>query len=189
MLANSYYGGYRTRTFSEIYDDVNEFVLDYNTVFPSTMKDADLRTLYYLLVARYANSHIANTDENQFKFKMAATIFQYGPTWARKLEMQATLRDMPESELLLGSKAIYNHSNNPSTAPSTDSLEELITIDDQNTTTYKKSKLEAYSMLWNMLVSDVTGAFLNKFKTLFIVITQPDWPLLYVEDEDEEEED
>lgn len=36
--------------------------------------------LYYLLYARYGNNPIANTDINQFKYKMYSVIFQYGPT-------------------------------------------------------------------------------------------------------------
>lgn len=184
---NSYYGNYRTRTFGEIYPDVEEFILDYNTLFPSTMKRNDLLNAYYLLCARYMNSHIINTDENQFKYKVASTIFSYGPTWAKRLEVQQILRDMPESDLIAGSKAIYNHSYNPSTAPSTSTTEELLTIDDQNTQTHKKGRLDAYNMLWNMLTTDVTSEFIDKFKKLFIQVAQPDYPLLYVSEEEEED--
>lgn len=188
MLSNlSYYGNYRTRTFSEIYPEQNEFILDYNTLFPNTMKNEDLTTLYYLICARYMNSHIANSDENQFKFKLASIIYSSGPSWTKKVEIQKILRDMPESDLLAGSKAIHNHSYNPSTAPSTHTTEELDTIDDQNTTTYKKSRLEAYNMLWNMLDSDVTSDFLSKFRILFIQVTQPDFPLWYESEEEEED--
>lgn len=188
MLSNfSYYGNYRTKAFSDIYPEVNEFITDYNTLFNGTMKEEDLTTLYYLICGRYMNSHIANTDENQFKFKLASIIYSSGPSWAKKVEIQKILRDMPESDLIIGSKAVHNHSFNPSTAPSESTLEELLTIDDQNTTTYKKSRLEAYTILWNMIDSDVTSEFLSKFKILFIQVTQPDTPLWYVSNDDEEE--
>ena len=36
--------------------------------------------LYYLLYARYGNNPIANTDINQFKYKIYSVVFQYGPT-------------------------------------------------------------------------------------------------------------
>ena len=181
---NSYYGDYRTRTFSEIYPDLNEFIADYNKIFPNTMNESDLVSLYYLLMSRYMNSHIINSDENQFKIKLTSVIFSYGPTWAKRLEIQSKLRNLSESDLITGSKAIHNHSYNPSTAPSTSSTEELLTIDDQNTTTYKKSKLEAYALLWQILNNDVTSAFVNKFSKLFIQIAQPDYPLWYEEKED-----
>ena len=184
---NSYYGNYRTRTFSEIYPEVLEFIADYNEIFPNTMKHNDLVNIYYLLMARYMNSHIINTDENQFKIKLTSIIFSYGPTWAKRLEIQDKLRNMSESDLITGSKAIYNHSYNPSTAPSTSSTEELLTIDDQNTQTQKKGKLEAYSFLWDLLATDVTGEFISKFRTLFIQIAQPDYPLWYVSEEEEED--
>ena len=182
---NSYYGNYRTRTFSEIYPEKLQFIADYNQIFPNTMNENDLVNLYYLLMARYMNSHIINNDENQFKIKLTSIIFSYGPTWAKKLEIQSKLRNLSESDLITGSKAIHNHSYNPSTAPSTSSAEELLTIDDQNTTTYKKSKLEAYGLLWNVLATDVTGEFITKFKTLFIQIAQPDHPLWYVSEEED----
>ena len=185
LLNNSYYGNYRTRTFSEIYSDSNEFIADYNKIFPNTMNENDLVNLYYLLMSRYMNSHIINSDENQFKIKLTSIIFSYGPTWAKKLEIQSKLRNLSESDLITGSKAIHNHSYNPSTAPSTSSTEELLTIDDQNTTTYKKSKLEAYGLLWQILNNDVTSAFVNKFSKLFIQIAQPDRPLWYVSEEED----
>lgn len=185
MLSNdSYYGNYRTRTFAEIYPEALEFVSDYNDIFPQTMNESDLVKIYYLLLARYMNSHIVNSDENQFKVKLASIIFSFGPTWSKKLEIQDKLRKMSESELITGSKAIYNHSYNPSTAPSTATMEELLTIDDQNTQTHKKGKLEAYSFLWQLLATDVTSEFISKFKTLFIQIAQPDYPLWYVDEEE-----
>lgn len=181
---NSYYGNYRTRTFAEIYPDSNEFTLDYNTLFPGTMDDKSLLITYNVLCSRYMNSHIVNSDENQFKYKLATIVFSYGPSWAKKLEIQDKLRNMSESDLIAGTRAIHNHSYNPSTAPSTSSTEELLTIDDQNTQIYKKGKLEAYGLLWNMLVTDVTSDYLSKFKNLFIQIAQPDYPLWYEEEED-----
>ena len=187
MMDNySYYGNYRTRTFAQIYPDKADFVQEYRQMYPDTMPEDKLGTLYYLLCSKYMNSHISNKDENQFKMKMMSTIYCFGPTWARKLDIQKTLRDMPEADILKGSKAIYNHANNPSTPPGTDSLDELPTIDDQNTQTFKKSKLDAYALLWEMLVSDVTSAFLNRFKPLFIIVLQPDYPLWYESDEEED---
>lgn len=185
MLVNdSYYGCYRTRTFSEIYTNVNDFINDYNSIFSGTVDNETLTKTFYLLLARYMNSHIINSDENQFKIKLASIIYSYAPTWAKKEQIQVILRGMSESDLMIGSKAIHNHSYNPSTQPSTQSLEELLTVDDQNTQTYKRSKLEAYNLLWNMLNSNITSDYISKFKTLFISIAQPDYPLVYESDEE-----
>lgn len=176
----SYYGGFRTRKFTDIYGKVEDFITDYNNngISP-TISQESLTTLYYLLYARYGNSHIANSDENQFKYKVFSTIFMYGPAWEKRLDVQKKVRGFTEDDLITGSKQIVNHAFNPSTEPSTSTLQELTTINDQNTSSYKKSKLDAYGLLWNLLATDVTEEFINKFRKLFIQITSPDYPLLY----------
>lgn len=174
----TYYGGYRTRTFADIFPSVNEFKEELSKI-PLDISEVNLDTLYYLLYARYGNSNTSYSDETQFKFAVCSTIFQYGPTWAKRLEVQKALRGLSESDLVTGAKAIYNHSFNPSTQPSTSTLEELTTINDQNTTNHKKSKMEAYSLLLELLKTDVTGEFINKFNKLFIQVLAPDYPLLY----------
>ena len=186
---NSLYGNYRTRKFTDIYPDVTTFTNDYNNIgIPTTITSENISTLYYLLYAKYGNSHIANSDETQFKYKIWSTIFMYGPAWERRLEIQDTLRSMSEDDLIKGSKQIVNHSYNPSTAPSTSTIEELTTINEQNTNNYKKGKLDAYAFLWDLLATDVTSEFINKFKSLFLVIVEPQLPLWYVTDLNEEED-
>lgn len=181
MIFNeTYYGGYRTKTFADIYSNLGDFELEYNNAgIPKTISSDSLKTLFYLLYSRYGNSHIAFSDENQFRYSVLSTIFMYGPAWEKRLDIQRKLRSLDESELILGGKAIYNHSFNPSTQPSTATLEELTTINEQNTTNYKKSKLEAYSTLINLIETDVTEEFIGKFKKLFLTVVAPDYPLLY----------
>lgn len=100
-----------------------------------------------MLYARYGNNPIANRDTHQFKFKIFSIIYQYGPTWEKRLAIQEDLRGLSGDDLLKGTKAIYNSALNPSTAPSTGSLDELTYINSQNTTNYKKSKMDAYAQL------------------------------------------
>ena len=69
---------------------------------------------------------------------------------------------------------------NPGTTPSTSSLEELPGIDDQNTTQYKKNKLDAYANLMGLLEKDVTEEFLSKFKNLFLKFVEREIPLWYI---------
>ena len=180
MMNDSYYGSYRTRTFANIFENAQTF-RDSFAEFPvnSTISETNLDTIFYLLYARYGNSHVAYSDENQFKYAIYSTIWQYAPTWLKRLEVQEKLRALTDNDLVLGGKAIYNHSFNPSTAPSTSTLEELTTINDQNTTNYKKSKMEGYATLLSLLETDVTEEFINKFKKLFLIVVAPDYPLLY----------
>ena len=184
---------YSTIKFTDVWDDVNKFKTDlagspFANAISSTNPD-NVTLVYYLLYARYGNNPIANEDVNQWKFKIFSVIFQYGPTWEKKLDIQAKLRGITDADLLIGSKAIYNSAVNPSTAPSTGSLEELTYINGQNTTNYKKSKMDAYAQLLELLEVDVTEDFLSKFKKCFKVFVAPEKPLIYVEEVDEGEGD
>lgn len=187
MKIKTLFGSYYTRNFSDIFSKVEDFTDYYNNCgIPKTITEDNIKTLYYLLLARYGNSHISNTDENQFKNLIMTTIFMYGPAWEKRLEIQSTLRNLSEDDIIKGAKQINNHSYNPSTMPSTNSLEELPTINEQNTSQYKKSKLDAYNLLWNLITTDVTEEFLSKFKKYFLSIVSPQKPLWYVTDTEEE---
>lgn len=92
---------YDTKLFTEIWDNAEDFVYDYNNVgIPTTITDANATTLFYLIYARYGNNPIANFDEEQFKYKMFSVIFQYGPTWEKRLSIQETLRGLQLSDLV-----------------------------------------------------------------------------------------
>lgn len=182
---NSLYGNYRTRKFSDIYGDFNTFNTDYqfyvnNGLNTNFQAENTIQTLYMLLCSRYMNSNIASSDENQFKLKLFSIIYQYGPTWEKRLKIQSDLRALTNDDLQSGSTAIYNHSFNPSTTPSTQTKDELPTVDDQNVTKHKKSKMDAYANLMALLEKDVTEEFLNKFKKLFLTVVEPELPLWYI---------
>ena len=180
MICDSEYGNYRTKKFTDFYPMAQDFINDYHlNGIPATITDDSANTLFYLLYARYGNSHIINSDENQFKYKLFSIVFQYGPTWEKRLDIQNKLRNLTEDELMRGTKAIYNTANNPGTDPSTGSLEELQYINSQNTTGYKKSKMDAYANLLALLDTDVTEDFIKKFGKLFITILKPREPLWY----------
>lgn len=183
LYNNSLYGNYRTRKFTDIFSSVDEFLAEYKsneTYNMQNISDTAAVALYYLLYAKYGNSAIANSDENQFKYKLWSIIFMYGPTWEKRLDIQKKLRQLTDDELFNGTMQIYNHSYNPSDAPATG--EELLkTINDQNTSSTKRGKLEAYNILLDLLKTDVSEPFLEKFKKLFIVIVEPQIPLWYKE--------
>ena len=180
---SSLYGNFRTRTFSDIYPSALSFKEGYmESGITPTITTANAELLYYLLYARYGNSNIASSDENQFKYKVYSTIFMYGPAWQKRLEIQTKIMSLTEDDITKGSTAIHNEALNPGTAPSSQTLEELSYINTQNTTKYKKSKLEGYSALYSLIETDVTEAFIGKFKKLFITIVEPTEPLWYTED-------
>lgn len=189
--------GYSTMTFSDIYPEYDIFlngitaegvdIIGYNSIesFKSLSNNESLKTLYYLMVGRYGNSPIANNDINQFSIKLFSIIFQYGPSWEKRLDIQNKLRSLTEEELLTGAKSIYNHALNPSTEPTTNTLNELEYINDQNVAKYVKAKPTAYLELWEILKDDVTERFLRKFQHLFLQIARPTRNIYYGTEESE----
>ena len=133
----------------------------------------NLQLLYYLLYAKYGNNNITNLDETQWVYKVFSTIYKYGPTWQKKIELQANLRGLTSSQLEQGAKAIYNKALNPETTPSTQSLKELTYINEQNTANQIKSPTESIKQLYVLLETDVTEEFLLEFKPLFKKFISP----------------
>ena len=148
-----------------------------------------IKTLYYLLYARYGNSIIASTDLNQFKYKVWMTIFQYGPAWKKRMQIQEKLFNLSpdDSAVLQGTVMLYNHAENPDTTPTTDAFDALAGINSQNTSNVKRGKLEGYAMLNALISTDVTEEILAKFKKLFLKFLAPQKALLYGEIGEEDE--
>lgn len=108
---------YDTRIFTDVWEDVEKFIDDYKHVgIPALISDSNATTLYYLLFARYGNNPIANYDETQFKYKVFSIIFQYGPTWEKRLSVQSTLRGLQLSDLIDdgGLSELFTHTGNSS---------------------------------------------------------------------------
>ena len=200
-LNNALYGNYRNRKFTDIWQyatkptpsSANGFVEDYtscpfhhnNTNPPigkeNTITTQFLESIYYGLYARYGNSTIANSDENQFKFKVYALIYQYAPKLMKELEIQNQLMKLNLNEMdnWNNSTQIHNHAYNPSTSPSTDAFDALKKIDDQSAIQYKKSPAEGYAVLAGLLEDDLMRRFLDRFKNLFLIVVEPEEPLWY----------
>ena len=173
-----------TKTFADIFPDYNTFKDLYDaTVFAGSIHEGEtiegvtmpdnLQLLYYLLYAKYGNNNITNLDETQWVYKVFSTIYKYGPTWQKKIELQADLRGLTSSQLKQGAQAIYNHAYNPETAPSTDNPEMLRYINEQNVSHQIKSPTESIKQLYILLETDVTEEFLLEFKPLFKKFISP----------------
>lgn len=196
------YGSSRTRSFGDIFPDFTTFQTAWSdTAFsqqataliqsiPETQSNgvSNLSLIYQLLLARYANSTIASSDENRFILQCMATIFQYAPAWIKRLEIQHTLHEMDLSseEFLRGSAQILNTSLNPSEDPSADTMTPLSTINQQNVNIQKRDKFKALAILEELLKTDITGAFVDRFRPLFRTIVAPQRPLFYTTEEPNE---
>ena len=176
---------YNTVLFCDVYNSAEEFLADYNASPLKKLSNDEATTLFYLLFARYGNNPIANYSVEAFKMKLFATMYQYGPTWAKRIDIQDKLRNLTDDELRMGNKTIMNSALNPETSPSAGSLEELTYINQQNTSGNKKSYLNAYADLWELLKVDVTEDILNKFKPLFKIVVIPEHTLIYTTEDEE----
>ena len=151
MINSSMKPMYDTKLFTDIFDDAGTFLYYYqHSGIPQIITNDSVNLTYYLLYARYGNNPIANFDEEQFKYKIFSIMFQYGPSWEKRLAMQADIRNLTLQDIQTGtatswatsgtqsqsdsgsSTDINNHAFNPSTTPTTQSTSELEYIDQQN---------------------------------------------------------
>ncbi len=153
------------------------------------MTEDSLRLTYLLLYGRYANTPIANRDLNQWKVKLYSLIFQYGPTWEKQLSIQKRLREMSEEDIETSGKAIYNNASNPDTGPGTAYTKELPFINSQSTSRVSRSKVDSYGILWELLDSNVTETYIQRFQPLFKMFVRQEFPTLYKEEEVEYNEE
>ena len=110
---------YDTKLMTDVWSKATDFVTDYQNIgIPTTISVQNATTLYYLLYARYGNTPIANYDEEQWKYKIFSVIFQYGPTWEKRLDIQKTLRDLQISDLVDNGSfhELFNHSGSESSS-------------------------------------------------------------------------
>lgn len=178
---SSLYGNYRTRTFSDIFHNAANFFEEWQlTPFAENIETINTELIFMLLYSRYGNSNIAASDENRFKYQLFSLIFQYAPTWQKELDIQKQIRTMDISTFREGSRNIINNAANPSSAPSTQSTEELPYINNQNVSKSQKSLADGYAYLLSLLKDDVTESFLKRFEKLFLTIVEPEEPLWYV---------
>ena len=186
------YGNFRNYTFSDMYPNLDAFLngykdsfgdfisLGYNNVeIPKKLTEDNIKTLYYLLYGQYGGSTITGDDQFQWCYQLFSIIFMYGPTWEKRLQLQDEIRAMSIDDAIKGAVSINNQSLNPSEAPVADSDAILNTINTQVVNKFNKSKVEGYQYLIDLLETDVTKMFLDKFKVLFLKIVAPQEPLWY----------
>ena len=178
------YGTFDNKRFLDVFPDAEKFLEEYNSRLSAEydiirLTDEQLTLIYYILYGKYGSEYIAASTESRFKVHLFNIINLNGSILLKELETQNAILQLSDEEIRSGSKAIYNHAFNPSTDPSTATLEELPYINDQNTTKYLKSPLEGYNMLLNLLDSDVIERFLRRFKKLFLRVLAPNRAQIY----------
>lgn len=170
-----------TKNLSDIFPDYESFLETYTgSGLPNRFKDLDfLKTIYFVLMGEYAASSIAAMSEDLFRVRFLTLVHSYGPQLERELQIQDDLLKMSTEELMVSSKAVYNTALNPSEAPSTDTIDELPYINQQNTTKHVRSKLDAYMMLEELLNDNLIKDFIKRFDHLFVRVLRTNNPLYY----------
>lgn len=180
----THYGRFSNKRFLDVFPDEDAFKATYayyQSIFNSPIKveEDQMSFIYYILYSRYGSEYIAMSNTTRFEAKLFATLELAAPILIKELDIQKKLLALSEEDIHSGGRAIYNHAFNPSGAPSTSALEELPFINDQNTTYYKKSPMEGYSILLSLLDDDLLENFLRKFKKLFLRVLAPTLARLY----------
>lgn len=180
-----------TRKFSDIYPTFETLQEEYSmSGLPNRLTDAEfLKTVYIVLMGEYANSSIMNLSEDQFRLRFITRIMSYAPQFERSMKMQDKLLKLSDEELQVSAKAIYNTSLNPSEAPTTNTLDELTTINQQSVTKHKRSLMDAYAILDGLLDDSITTKFIKKFDDLFVKVLRTNNPLLYSSEKELEQDD
>lgn len=181
---------YNTMLFGDVFGSDIEFKNEWeSSPFFKTGSTAAWKIMdaFYLIAAEYYNSPICGYDINQWKLRFFAKLKQLCPTWSQKVDIQENLQELTEAEAREGNKVIYNQADNPSGAPSTDDLKEIGYIKSQNTSNYKKSRLEALIAKYEVLDDKLNERFIRGFKDLFLRVVAPQCPTLYLGDDDDEE--
>ena len=186
------YGNMRHYTFDDMYPSIDAFMngqkdtsgeyisIGYKTAaIPQKISDESATTLYYLLYGQYGNSTLVGVDNNQWCYKLWSIVYMYGATWEKRIAIQDEIRALTIDDAVKGGTSINNQSLNPSEAPVNDSEDILKTINTQIVNRFNKSKVEGYQYLMDLLETDVTKTFLDKFKVLFLKIVAPEEPLYY----------
>ena len=166
--------------FEDIWESSEAFVTAYhNQSLPQELKDETITTLYYLLYGRHGSDCISGTNVRQWEYRFWGMVFQYGPAWEKRLQVQKRVRELSEDDLRDGDLNLNNLAYNPGTAPATTSTEVLKGIAQQNAGIKKRSILGGYSMLESLLATDVSEEFLEHFKDLFKPLLYSGVPYLY----------
>ena len=184
----TYFQQFDNITFSQMWETADEFLATYDeTKLPKEpyVDDETLQLVWLLLTGRFADSTIKPYNTfGAFKIRFMSKVWQYAPAWKKQLDIQTKLRELSleeGSELFVGGSAIYNSALNPGT----ETTGELNFINSQNVTKYKKSKIEGLALLTDLLKSDVTDQFLNRFNEFFKSIIYSGRQLTYVTEVEE----
>lgn len=136
-------------------------------IIPILTKD-ETEQLYYLLAGKYWTSRIKYSTGRLCYGTICTIIRTYGLQWKKEKEILNKLMQLTYEEIRTGDTRINNNAENPSIEPTTETLDELTYIDNQNVTREKLSAMNSLGIYREMIKEDKDEWFINKFKVLFM---------------------
>ena len=179
---------YNTLLFNQVWENSAQFKADYTNYETgienlNKIDDKYVVLTWQLLASKFASTPIRSNSVDQFKLAVFGMMASEAPTWVRRLELQKAVRDLTESDLLAGETSIANRAENPDEAPTTSTMDELTYINVQTTSKQKRSKIQAYALLDNLLQDDLCETYVHRFNSLFKRVLVPA-SFIYVTEED-----
>ena len=169
---------YNTKLFSDIWDTSAKFKADYTTYETgignlNKIDDKYVVLTWQLIASKFGSTPIRSNSVDQFKLAVFSIMVSEAPTWVRRLELQQTVRNLTEADLVAGETSIANRAENPDEAPTTNTMDELTYINVQTTNKQKRSKLQAYALLDSLLQDDLCETYVHRFNNLFKKVYVP----------------
>lgn len=177
---------YARWTFKDLFPDATTFktAVKTNNLLEAEITDSFIDKFYYMMLAKYCNTPIIKDDAEAWLYDLIFTMNAYIPTFLKKEAIQKDLRALSTDDARVGFQSIYNHAFNPSQAPSTGTEEELPYVNEQNVNKTRKNVVDALSILWELLHTNLWEDLLRKFSKLFSKIASPANNVIYIMEDD-----
>lgn len=156
------------RTLIQIWPEMTSLQNDIDTY--TSITDKITKDSWLAIIGRYAESHIIDRNEMQFKAQFLTILSEAYPKLLAKLTINEKLRKLTEAEALDGGKIIANNAKNPDSEPADSDTSELPYINDQSVQKETIGRVRGLYDWKNTVGGQAYNEFLDRFKPLFRVI-------------------
>lgn len=153
--------------------DCNEFYTD------KILTDTEIKELYYLLLSKYAYSHIRYTNVMSFKLAMFREINNMYPTILKYNQDQKKLREMDDNEIVQGTTVLSNAGMSDANNYTTQAENGAVKLAGQNFSKYTRPEIEARLVKLQGMQYNLTDQLFKALNKHFIQILEPNASLLF----------
>jgi hypothetical protein len=175
-----------TKAFLDIFKDADEFKTKIKSILNimnyEYADNFDSEKLYILLLGRYGNAHINDTDEYLSLCKFASIIFNHYENLKLRVKYISRIRELEETgELADGGATINTMLSSPEVSGI--NPDDIIMPYTNNKNVYYKqmSNIERIKILYDSITDNLYINYIEKFKKCFLNIIVNTTPLYYYE--------